>query len=123
MAFKKWLAGWGVRRQGPRAARRRRSKTEGRARLGLEVLEKRIVPSFKFVTADTGSTTDPDGTQHTYSAIYAVDTTGSLHWYKDTHRNGDGIVNGVTTSFDAPNEGAVIGTGWGTLRQSLQWRW
>jgi hypothetical protein len=71
-----------------------------RTRLTLEALEPRIVPSFKFIAGDT------DGT------IYAVDTAGDLHWYKDTHRNGSGIVNGIPTSFDAPNEGAVIGTGW-----------
>jgi hypothetical protein len=57
--------------------------------------------NFAFVTADT------DG------SIYAVDTSGNLHWYKDTQRNGSGIVNGVVlTSFSAPNEGNAIATGW-----------
>jgi hypothetical protein len=95
MTFRHWLTRFCSQGRTERHNRPRR-----RTRPALETLESRIVPSFKFVTGDT------DGT------IYAVDTSGDLLWYKDTHRNGSGIVNGFTTSFDAPNEGAVIGTGW-----------
>jgi hypothetical protein len=92
MTFRHWLhelSGFSSRQQTARRHGPRR-----RSRPTLETLESRIVPSFKFVTGDT------DGT------IYAVDTSGDLLWYKDTSRNGSGF------SFNAPNEGAVIGTGW-----------
>jgi hypothetical protein len=89
MTFRHWLLRSSSRRETERHPGPRR-----RTRPALETLESRIVPSFKFVTGDT------DGT------IYAVDTSGNLLWYKDTSRDGSGF------SFNAPNEGAVIGTDW-----------
>jgi hypothetical protein len=51
--------------------------------------------------------------------IYAVAPSGYLNWYKDTHQDGSGIVGGVATSFDAPNEGSVIGSGWNIFTQVI----
>jgi hypothetical protein len=39
--------------------------------------------------------------------IYAIDPTGNVRWYQDTHRDGS------PGSFDAANEGNVIASGWG----------
>ena len=48
--------------------------------------------------------------------LYAIDAIGNLHWYKDTHRDGTPMTAGHH-SLDAPNEGATIGTGWGSFTQ------
>ena len=77
-----------------------KSQHRRRKRLRFENLEARNLMAFLQVTGDT------DG------SIYATDRNGELHWYKDRHRDGSGIVGGVATSFDGANQGAAIATDW-----------
>jgi hypothetical protein len=49
--------------------------------------------------------------------LYTIDAAGNLRWYKDTHRDGTPATASGAPSFDAPNNGAVIGSGWESFTQ------
>ena len=59
--------------------------------------------------------------QHIFSGgegvLYAIDVDGNLRWYRDTHRDGTATTIEGSPSFDAANEGNVIGFGWGSFKK------
>jgi Tachylectin len=74
-----------------------------------------------FTGANQGNVidTDWDNYKSVFSGgdgiLYAIDNSGKLRWYRDTLRDGTPASGGSSPSFGAPNEGNIIGTGWGNF--------